>query len=305
MDVIPVCELPRLPRRPLDGHKGTFGTVQVIAGSRGMTGAAVLVGRAAQRAGAGLVRVACPATLQDVVATGSPCYTTFGIRQHTDGTFGDGAAEELIEHARTADVVAIGPGLGQGEGVASFVNTVVRGLPEMPIVLDADGLNAVAPFSGELPERAEPLILTPHPGEFARLLGVSVKEVIEKRELLAVEFAARAGVVLLLKGANTLVSERVAGSPGAQSGTHPQAKLLRNTTGNPGMATGGSGDVLTGVIAALVGQGLGAFDAAALGAWVHGRAGDIAAARLGQTGLIATDILDHLPLAFRELEANW
>jgi NAD(P)H-hydrate epimerase len=305
MDVIPVCELPRLPRRAVDAHKGTFGTVMVIAGSRGMTGAAILVGRAALRSGAGLVRVACPATVQDVVAAGNPCYTTFGIRQHTDGTFGDGAAEELIELARTADVVAIGPGLGQGEGVAAFVQTVVRGLPEMPIVLDADALNAVAPFSGGFPDRAEPLILTPHPGEFARLSGVSVKEVTEKRELLAVGFAAQAGVVLLLKGANTLVAARLSVSPGLHAQTHPETKLYRNTTGNPGMATGGSGDVLTGVIAALVGQGLTAFDAAALGAWVHGRAGDKAAEQLGQTGLIATDILDHLPVAFRELEAYW
>ncbi len=291
MEVIPVCEVPRLPRRAFDSHKGTFGTVQVVAGSRGMAGAAVLVGRAALRAGAGLVRVACPATVQDVVSAGNPCYTTAGIRQHADGSFGDGAAEELVELARAADVVAVGPGLGQVEGVAAFVRSVVGGLPEIPVVLDADGLNAVAPFREGFPGRAEPLILTPHPGEFARLLGVPVQEVIEKREFLAVGFAAKAGVVLLLKGANTLVTDG--------------KRLYRNTTGNPGMATGGSGDVLTGVIAALVGQGLGAFDAAALGAWVHGQAGDIAATHLGQTALIATDIIEHLPAAFRELEADW
>jgi NAD(P)H-hydrate epimerase len=305
MEVTPVCELPRLPRRALNAHKGIFGTVLVIAGSRGMSGAAVLVGRAALRSGAGLVRVACPATVQDVVAASNPCYTTFGIRQHADGTFGDGAAEELIELARTADVVAIGPGLGQGEGVGAFVNTVVRGLPEIPLVLDADALNGIAPFSGGFPDRAEPLILTPHPGEFARLSGMPVKEVTEKRELLAVSFAAQAGVVLLLKGENTLVAERSTGTPGGRSATHTEVKLYRNTTGNPGMATGGSGDVLTGVVAALVGQGLSAFDAATLGAWVHGRAGDIAAAQLSQTGLIATDILEHLPAALLELEAGW
>jgi ADP-dependent NAD(P)H-hydrate dehydratase len=291
MDIISVNELPRLPRRAADAHKGTFGTVQVVAGSRGMAGAAILTGRGALRGGAGLVRVACPANVQDVVAGGHPCYTTIGIRQHTDGTFGEGTAGELVELARAADVAAVGPGLGQGESVSAFVRGLVGGLPELPIVLDADGLNAVAPFAEGFPGRAEPLILTPHPGEFARLLGVPVAEVVEKRDLLAVAFAAQTGVVLLLKGANTLVTDG--------------KRLYRNTTGNPGMATGGSGDVLTGVIAGLVAQGLSAFDAAALGAHVHGRAGDLAATQLGQTALVATDILDHLPAAFRELEADW
>jgi ADP-dependent NAD(P)H-hydrate dehydratase len=291
MDVIPVSELPKLPRRAADAHKGTFGTVQVVAGSRGMAGAAVLTGRGALRGGAGLVRVACPANVQDVVAAGHPCYMTVGIRQHTDGTFGEGVAAELVELARAADVVAVGPGLGQGESVAGFVRGLVGRLPQLPVVLDADGLNAVAPFAEGFPGRAEPLILTPHPGEFARLLGVPVADVVEKREAFAVAFAAKTGVVLLLKGASTVVTDG--------------RRLYRNTTGNPGMATGGSGDVLTGVIAALVAQGLSAFDAAALGAFVHGRAGDVAAAHLGQTALNATDILDHLPAAFRELEANW
>lgn len=291
MEIVPVCEVPRLPRRRHDGHKGTYGTVQVVAGSRGMAGAAVLTGRAALRSGAGLVRVACPTSVQDLVAAGHPCYTTVGIRQHTDGSFGDGAAEDLVELARAADVLALGPGLGQKTSVAGFVHKVVAGLPDLPLVLDADGLNALSPFKERFPDRAEPLILTPHPGEFARLLGVPLKQVVENRAALAVEFAARTGVVLLLKGANTLVTDG--------------RRLYRNTTGNPGMATGGSGDVLTGVIAALVGQGLPEFDAVALGAWVHGRAADLAAARLGQTALIATDLIEYLPAVFRELEAAW
>jgi NAD(P)H-hydrate epimerase len=291
MDVIPVTALPKLPRREHDGHKGTYGTVQVVAGSRGMAGAAVLVGRASLRSGAGLVRVACPLAIQEVVAAGHPCYTTFGIRQHADHSFAEGAADDVSALGHKADVVAIGPGLGQAAGVADFVRTLVAGLPEVPVVLDADALNALAPFDASFPQRAEPLILTPHPGEFARLLGVPVQDVVQKRVLLAVEFAAKFGVVLLLKGSNTLVTD------GKQ--------LYRNTTGNAGMATGGSGDVLTGVVAALVGQGLGEFDAAVLGAWVHGRAGDLAALQLGQTALTATDIIEHLPAVFRELEAGW
>ncbi|HEV3436611.1 MAG TPA: NAD(P)H-hydrate dehydratase [Gemmata sp.] len=291
MDVIPVCEVPRLPRRTPQGHKGTYGTVLVIAGSRGMTGAAVLVGRGALHSGAGLVRVACPACVQDVVSAGHPCYTTFGIRQHTDGSFGEGAAEELLEFAQAADVVAIGPGLGQGASVAGFVLALLTELPSVPIVLDADGLNAISPFGSGFPKRSAPLVMTPHPGEFARLLGRSVQDVLTERESLAVDFARRAGVVLLLKGSGTLVTD--------------SQKLYRNTTGNPGMATGGSGDVLTGVIAALIGQGLAAFDAAVLGAWVHGRAGDIAATKLGQVGLTAADLADYLPAAFREIESSW
>jgi NAD(P)H-hydrate epimerase len=291
MDILPVREVPKLPSRARDAHKGTFGTVQIVAGSRGMAGAAVLAGRGALRGGAGLVRVACPVNVQDVVAAGHPCYTTIGIRQHTDGTFGEGVAAELVEVARAADVAAVGPGLGQGESVAVFVRGLVGGLPELPVVLDADGLNAVAPFVDGFPGRAEPLVLTPHPGEFARLLGTTVAEVIANRELCAVAFAAKTGVVLLLKGARTLVTDG--------------KRVYHNTTGNPGMATGGSGDVLTGVIAALVAQGLSAYDAAVLGAFVHGRAGDIATMHLGQTALVATDILDYLPAAFRELEADW
>jgi NAD(P)H-hydrate epimerase len=289
MGVVPVCELPRLPRRVGDGHKGTFGTVLVVAGSRGMAGAAVLAGRAALRAGAGLVRVACPVEVRDVVAAGYPCYTTVGIRRHADGTFGDGAAEELLELARQSDAVAVGPGLGPH--VEGLVTVLLAGLRETPVVLDADGLNAVAPFREPFPDRTAPLVMTPHPGEFARLLGTTAAEVQADRAKLATEFAARFGVVLLLKGAGTVVTE----------GT----RLYRNTTGNPGMATGGSGDVLTGVISALVGMGLAGFDAAVLGAWVHGRAGDHAAARLGQTALTAADLLDSLPVAFRELEMVW
>src|SRR5207237_9851653 len=127
----------RLPGRAPDAHKGTFGTVLVVAGSRGMAGAAVLAGRGALRAGAGLVRGACPASVQDVVAAGSPCYMTVGIRQHADGSLGDGAAAEVIELARGADAVALGPGLGRGPSVAAFVRDLVVGLPEKPVVLDA------------------------------------------------------------------------------------------------------------------------------------------------------------------------
>lgn len=289
-DVTPVNELPRLPRRAPESHKGTFGKVLVLAGSRGMSGAAVLCGRAALRAGAGLVQVACPAAVQPEVAAGNPCYTTFGIRQHADGSFSEGAAADVVELARGASVLAIGPGLGRADDVRALVRDVIDELPRTPTVVDADGLNVLAPLGGEFRGRPVPLVLTPHPGEFARLAGAFDPEVPADRERQAVGFAGRFGVVLLLKGMNTLVTDG--------------RRVYRNSTGNPGMATGGSGDVLTGVIAALLGQDLPPFDAAVLGAWVHGRAGDLAAGVFGQTGLTAADLPEYLPAAFREREAG-
>ncbi len=285
MSVIGIHDIPRLPRRARDGHKGTYGKVVVVAGSRGMSGAAVLCGRAALRSGAGVVQVATPADAQAVVATAYPGYTTFGFTPDAGG------AGEVAELARAADAVAVGPGLGRTDATAAFVRRVLAELDKTAVVLDADGLFAVSPFRAEFGARTAPVVLTPHPGEFARLTGAPAPTTDRAREEQAVAFAARFGGVLLLKGSATLVTDG--------------ARLYRNATGNPGMATGGSGDVLTGVIAALVGQGLGAFDAAVLGAWVHGRAGDLGAAVLGQTALNATDLLDYLPAAFRELESHW
>lgn len=289
MDAAPLYEPPRLPRRAPAGHKGTFGTVLVAAGSRGMSGAAVLTGRAALRAGAGLVRVACPAEVQEVVAAGCPAYTTFGIRQHADGSFAEGAADEVLELARGADAVALGPGLGRRFGTQGLVFEMLARC-DKPVVLDADGLFAVSPFAGAV-RRTAPLVLTPHGGEFARLTGAAAPESDAARTEATVAFARRFGCVLLLKGAGTVVSDG--------------ARVYVNRTGNAGMATGGSGDVLAGVIAALIGLGLGAFEAAALGAWVHGRAGDRAALTLGQTALTAPDLIDALSHPFRELESHW
>lgn len=288
---VTVRDLPHLPRRDAAGHKGTYGKVLVVAGSRGMSGAAVLCGRAALRSGAGLVQVACPHDVQNVVAAAYPAYTTFGIRQHTDGTFGDGTAEEVVELAEAADVVVIGPGLGRAPGTVTFVRQVLADLTRATVLLDADGLFAVSPFRPEMTSDSATLIMTPHPGEFARLTGRDAPTTDLERELAAVRFARTFGGIMLLKGAGTVVTDGV--------------NVYRNTTGNPGMGTGGSGDVLSGVIAALVGQGLGALDAAVLGAWVHGRAGDLGAAVLGQTALTAPDLLDHLPAAFKELETHW
>jgi NAD(P)H-hydrate epimerase len=208
---------------------------------------------------------------------------------HADGTYSESSIAEAVRLGTQADVLAVGPGLGNRPDVAALVRGLLADLPDKPIVLDADGLNVLAPLTAELPPRTGPLVLTPHPGELARLLGITAAEVQADRQTHAVSFAQRLNAVLLLKGHGTLVTDG--------------RRLYRNATGNPGMATGGSGDVLTGLIAALVGQGLTAFDAAALGAWAHGRAGDAAAAELSQVALTAADLLDYLPRVFRDLEA--
>jgi NAD(P)H-hydrate epimerase len=188
------------------------------------------------------------------------------------------------------DVVAIGPGLGREPATIEIVQRLLATVTDKPLVLDADGLFAISPFREEF-RRSSPWVLTPHPGEFARLTGCPAPKNDDEREEQAHDLAQRCGGVVLLKGAGTVVSDG--------------RRCYRNATGNPGMATGGSGDVLTGVIAALIGQGLAAFEAAVLGAWIHGRAGDRAAQALSQTALTATDLLDYLPSVFRELEQSW
>ncbi len=280
-----VTALPPLPARAADSHKGTFGRVLIVAGSRGMSGAAVLAGLGALRGGAGLVQVATTAEVLPLVASFNPCYLTAPLPQDADGRLPAAAADIIRDLATPSDVLAIGPGLGQSAGVTQVIRAVLEQVTQ-PTVVDADGLNALAQFlpDGGLGSRRR-MILTPHPGEFARLVRSTTKDVTEKRETLAVAFAKKQQVILVLKGHATLVTDGEC--------------LYRNTTGNPGMATGGTGDVLTGLIAALLAQHLEPFAAAQLGVYLHGLAGDLAAAELGQTSLIATDLVEYLPSAFQ------
>jgi ADP-dependent NAD(P)H-hydrate dehydratase len=279
-----VTALPALAPRPLDSNKGSFGRVLVIAGSRGMSGAAVLCGSAALRGGAGLVRVAVPAGILPIVAAGNPCYMTAPLAEDEEGRFSSEAIADLIHLAAGFTILAVGPGLGRSAGLTFLVSALLR--TSLPLVLDADGLNALDKQTDRLRGRTAPLVLTPHPGEFARLVGLTIPDVLARREELAGQFAAEHGLVVVLKGHGTLVTDG--------------KRLYRNPTGNPGMATAGSGDVLTGLIAALMGQGLEAFAAAQLGVWLHGRAGDLARDDLGEPSLIASDLLQYLPRAFRQ-----
>ena len=275
-------DIPQLPKREADSHKGSYGEILIIAGSLGMAGAVVLVGSACLRSGAGLVRVATPKDAQPTVAAGNPSLITIGL--------GDDPVNELQDVIAESDVIAVGPGLGQTASIKSLVQSLIQKGQSKPMVLDADALNVLAPLGNDVFPSGCKIVLTPHPGEFARLIDKSVAEVQANREELAGEFARRHNVILVLKGNRTIVTDG--------------ASLYVITTGNPGMAVAGMGDVLTGIIAGLLGVGLSPMEAAILGVHVHGRAGDAAAKQWGQTALTAPDVIDSLGSIYREMEQS-
>jgi hydroxyethylthiazole kinase-like uncharacterized protein yjeF len=268
----------RLPKRKPDSHKGDYGRVLVIAGSRGMAGAAALTSEAAYRSGAGLVYLCCPTDIADILAIKQTCGVVWPFETKT-------AVAQILEYAHKCDVAVIGPGLSQAPAVSEAIREVVGALA-IPLVIDADGLNAFEAFPELLGRGEAPRVLTPHPGEAARLLKSLPTDIQADRTAAAKELAERFLSVAVLKGHRTVVAD------GKQA--------YVNKTGNPGMATGGSGDVLAGMIGALIGQHLSPFDAACLGVQLHGKAGDIAARKVGQVSLMATDILNALPEAFRK-----
>ena len=273
-----------VPVRPAESHKGDFGRVVIVAGSRGKTGAARLAGLGALRAGAGLVTVATPASCLGMVAE-EPEYMTLGLQDEEGVATGDGL-EELL--AGQWDVVAAGPGLGTGAGC----RTILRALLDRPdrglLVLDADALTVCGEDPDRLRGRPEaPVVITPHPGEMARLAGTTVADVQRDRVDAAHSFATAHGVHVVLKGARTVIAA-------------PNGTVSINTTGNPGMAKGGSGDVLTGVVAAWLGQVRDVDTAVALAVHLHGLAGDLAAREMGESGVLARDIARQLgPAAAR------
>ena len=285
MDLTQIDKIPDLPPRPADSHKGRFGTVLVIAGSRGMAGAAALCGASALRSGAGLVRVATPSEVQPTVASFEPSYMTYPLASNDEGMIDfDRSLPALQRLADAANVVAVGPGLGQSDDIRKLLRWLFAST-DKPLVVDADGLNVLAGSMELLDRLKRPVILTPHPGEFGRLSGMSIAQVQADRLAAAAQLAGRYdSLVMVLKGHRTVVCDG--------------HRYYINQTGNPGMATGGSGDVLTGVIAALLGQHLPTFDAAQLGVYIHGLAGDIARDQSGVIGMIAGDIVDALPNAF-------
>ncbi len=278
-----------LPDREPDSHKGDYGHALLLAGSPGKAGAAILAARAAVRAGAGLVTVAVPEPILQTVDLGSIESMTLGLPAGASGQIAERAAEIVLDAAEGKAVLALGPGLGQDPATVAAIRRIVLECP-LPLVLDADGLNAFAGKAGDLNGRRAETILTPHPGELGRLLGISTAQIQEDRVAAARGAAEETGAIVVLKGHLTLVA----------SGT----AVFVNPTGNPGMATGGAGDVLTGLLAGLVAQGLDALDATLLAVYLHGLAGDLAAGRLREGNLAADDLVRILPGAFRVLKGE-
>jgi ADP-dependent NAD(P)H-hydrate dehydratase len=280
-----ITAVPHLAPRKADSHKGDFGNVLMIAGSVGMAGAAALTGSACLRSGAGLVRVATARSCLATIAAIEPCYTTIPLAEDSSGRISTEAMGTILDAVAENDVVAFGPGVGQSHALRSIVERLI-GLKDVPLVIDADGLGNLSRLRDWPAGVKARLVFTPHPGEMKRLWASVIRDAMpEDREATVTEFVRQVPCTLLLKGTGTLVTDGQG--------------LYVNATGNPGMATAGSGDVLTGIIAALIGQGLSPFDAAVLGAYLHGLAGDIAAQQLGQVSLMSRDLIAFLPEAFR------
>jgi NAD(P)H-hydrate epimerase len=276
--------IPKLKPRPTDGHKGTFGKVAVIAGSVGMSGAAALTGKAALHSGAGLVRVATAKSALPIVAAIDPSYTTIPLAEDNRGRISQKALNTILHVVEENDCLAIGPGLGVSNQLQMIIETLIQHT-DLKLVIDGDGLNNLSKIIGWPGQVKAQIILTPHPGEFQGLWnGITRDKIPAKRQNQAVELANLTKSIVVLKGAGTVVTDG--------------QRVYINKTGNPGMATAGSGDVLTGVITALIGQGLSSFDSAVLGVYIHGLAGDIAAKKLGQISLTSVDIVETLPEAF-------
>jgi NAD(P)H-hydrate epimerase len=280
--------LPRLAPRKPESHKGDFGRALVIGGSQGMAGAIAMAGMAALRSGAGLVKLATPSVCQATVAGFEPSAMTIGLACDSEGRISRAALPALLEAAEEATAVALGPGLGRSDDLVEVVGKLYREL-KLPMVVDADALNALSREPAAFASPGGPRVLTPHPGEFGRMIGRETIP-IDQREKLARDFAARTGAVVVLKGHRTVVTDG--------------RKLTLNDTGNPGMATGGTGDELTGIVTALLCQKLAPYDAARLGAHVHGLAGDLAASELGEVGMIAGDLVGFLPNAWQLAAAD-
>lgn len=275
-------ELDALRREP-DAHKGRFGHVLVLAGSTGFAGAACLAAEAALRCGAGLVTLGVPSSLLPVVATKLTACMTHPFREVPGGAFALGALPEILAFAQRCTVVALGPGIGRHRSTAKLVHALIRTLGK-PLVLDADGLNALEGEAAVLKDARAPVVITPHPGEMARLTGLATRDIQARRQEVATAFARQHSVVVALKGHRTVVTD------GRQ--------VYVNETGNPAMASGGTGDVLTGLVAGLLAQGLAPFPATCLAVNLHGLAGDIAAAEAGTPAVTTTDLLNCLGRAF-------
>jgi len=278
-----------LKRRP-ETHKGDYGHVLVIGASYGLTGAVSLCARAALRSGCGLVTVGVPRSLNFIFEIKLTEIMSLSLKESRKGVFSVAAFTQVKNFSKKTDVLALGCGASRNISAQKFMRKIIQYI-DTPCVVDADGINALSGHLGVLSKRQKKnLILTPHYGEFSRLINKSVNYIVKKRKALAKEFALRYNLTLVLKGHHSIVTDG--------------RKFFENKTGNPGMATAGSGDVLSGIISSFVAQGFEMFDAAKSGVYLHGLAGDYAAKEKTQSCLIASDIIDYLPKAIKHKKAE-
>lgn len=273
--------------RPDDSNKGTLGSLLCICGSYGMAGAAIMAGKAALRCGIGLLKIAVPKSIYPVCATNILESVYYPLEETSNGVISSKNTDFLLEMCEKSSAVVIGCGLSVCDDTKNLVQSVITNC-EKPLVIDADALNCICNKPEILKNLKAPAIITPHPGEMARLLHSTPKAVNSNRENTAIDFAKKFGVVTVLKGAGTIIAS-------------PDGEVYINHTGNSGMATGGSGDVLSGIIGSLLAQGAAPINAAAAGVFLHGTIGDLAAEKLGKISMLPTDMIDMIPTAYLKL----
>ena len=270
------------PPRKLDSHKGDYGKIFIVAGSLGMSGAAILAAKGALRTGAGLVFLGIPQILNQIVETELLEVISKPLNQTKDGCLSLRNYSFIYNFSRKIDALVLGPGLSQNRQTQKLIRRLIKTV-KRPLIIDADAINALIGHLTLLPPRS---IITPHPGEFARLLKINVEEIQKKREEIAVDFARRHKLTVVLKGFQTVVST-------------PQGEIYINKSGNPGMATAGMGDILSGMLGALLARGFSPFKAAKAAVYLHGSAGDLAAREKGEEGMIASDVVEKIPEAIK------
>lgn len=273
--------------RPDDSNKGTLGSLLCICGSYGMAGAAIMAGKAALKSGIGLLKIAVPKSIYPVCATNILESVYYPLEETSNGVISCKNTDFLLEMCEKSSAVVIGCGLSVCDDTKNLVQSVITNCKE-PLVIDADALNCICNKPEILKNLKAPAIITPHPGEMARLLHSTPKTVNSNRENTAIDFAKKFGVVTVLKGAGTIIAS-------------PEGEVYINHTGNSGMATGGSGDVLSGIIGSLLAQGASPINAAAAGVFLHGTIGDLAAEKLGKISMLPTDMIDMIPTAYLKL----
>lgn len=273
--------------RPDDSNKGTLGSLLCICGSYGMAGAAIMAGKAALRCGIGLLKIAVPKSIYPVCATNILESVYYPLEETSNGVISSKNTDFLLEMCEKSSAVLIGCGLSVCDDTKNLVQSVITNC-EKPLVIDADALNCICNKPEILKNLKAPAIITPHPGEMARLLHSTPKTVNSNRENTAIDFAKKFGVVTVLKGAGTIIAS-------------PDGEVYINHTGNSGMATGGSGDILSGIIGSLLAQGASPINAAAAGVFLHGTIGDLAAEKLGKISMLPTDMIDMIPTAYLKL----